>query len=215
MSDPTIPPIKPVLRGVSHQVAFFAALLAGAFLIMHAANPEARGAALVYGMCMATMFGVSALYHRRNWGERARLQMRRLDHSAIFLMIAGSYTPIASLALPDASGGPLLGLLWALTVAAIGQKLLWPHAPKPLSVSLYLLIGWVGLPFLPQIGAAMGIRAIALIVSGGLLYSLGAMIYALRRPDPFPRIFGYHEVFHALVIAASALHFTAIIPLFG
>ncbi len=215
MSDPTIPPIKPVLRGVSHQVAFFVALLAGAFLIMHAASPEARGAALVYGICMATMFGVSALYHRRNWGERARLQMRRLDHSAIFLMIAGSYTPIASLALPDASGGPLLGLLWALTVAAIGQKLLWPHAPKPLSVSLYLLIGWVGLPFLPQIGAAMGTRAIALIVSGGVIYSLGAMIYALRRPDPFPQVFGYHEVFHALVIAASVLHFAAIAPLFG
>ena len=215
MSDPTTPPLKPALRGVSHQLAFFAALMAGAFLIVHAASAEARGAALVYAVCMASMFGISALYHRRNWGERARLQMRRLDHSAIFLMIAGSYTPIASLALPDASGGPLLGLLWALTVAAIGQKLLWPHAPKPLSVSLYLLIGWVGLPFLPQIGAAMGPRAIALIVSGGVIYSLGALIYALRRPDPFPRVFGYHEVFHALVIAASALHFTAIAPLFG
>jgi hemolysin III len=209
------PPIKPVLRGISHEVAFFAALMAGAFLVMHAASPEARGAALVYGVCMATMFGVSALYHRRNWGEQARLQMRRLDHSAIFLMIAGSYTPIATLALPEASGSPLLWVMWALTVAAILQKMLWPRAPKPLSVALYLLIGWVGLPFLPQIGAAMGPQAIALIVAGGVLYSVGALIYALRRPDPFPRVFGYHEVFHALVVAASALHFAAIAPLIG
>jgi hemolysin III len=215
MRDLSIPPIKPVLRGVSHAIAFFAALMAGAFLVMHAASPEAQGAALVYGVCMATMFGISALYHRREWGEQARLQMRRLDHSAIFLMIAGSYTPIATLALPESSGSPLLWLMWALTVAAILQKLLWPRAPKPLSVALYLLIGWVGLPFLPQIAAAMGPGAIALIVAGGVIYSLGALIYALRRPDPFPRVFGYHEVFHALVIAASALHFAAIAPLIG
>jgi len=208
-------PTKPVLRGVSHQLAFFGALGAGVFLVVQATSPEARGAALVYALCMAAMFGISALYHRRTWGEQGRMRMRRLDHSAIFLMIAGSYTPVAALALPESSGHPLLWLMWGLTVLAIAQKLAWPRAPKPLSVALYLAIGWVGLPFLPQIGGAMGAGAIALIVASGVLYSLGALIYAVRRPDPFPRVFGYHEVFHALVIAASMLHFVAIAPLIG
>ncbi len=215
MRDPSISPVKPALRGVSHQIAFFLALLAGAFLVTRAASLEARGAALVYGLCMAAMFGISALYHRRDWGERARQHMRRLDHSAIFLMIAGSYTPVAALALPSKSGTALLGLMWGLTVLAILQKVLWPQAPKPLSVGIYLLIGWIGVPFLPAIAAAMGPVALGLILASGLFYSVGALIYALRRPDPFPRIFGYHEVFHALVIAASALHFVAIAPLIG
>ncbi len=214
MRDPLPTPSKPVMRGVSHQIAFFVALAAGAFLIFKAASPQELGASLVYVLCMAAMFGVSALYHRRDWGERARTHMRRLDHSAIFLMIAGSYTPVAMLALPQSTGSPLLVLLWALTGLAVLQKLVWPHAPKPLSVSLYLLIGWIGLPYLPQIAAAMGPAALGLILASGLLYSLGALIYALRKPDPFPRFFGYHEVFHALVIAASALHFAAIAPLF-
>ena len=213
MHDVSLPPAKPVLRGVSHQLAFFMALAAGAFLVTQAANVQAQGAALVYGLCMAAMFGISALYHRRNWGEIGRLRMRRLDHSAIFLMIAGSYTPVAVLALPESSGSPLLWTMWTLTLAAIAQKLFWPYAPRAISVGLYLVIGWVGLPFLPQIGAAMGPVAISLLVAGGVIYSGGALIYALKRPDPFPRVFGYHEIFHALVIAASALHFAAIVPL--
>jgi hemolysin III len=212
MRDPIL---KPALRGVSHQIAFFLALVAGGFLIMQAASREALGASVIYALSMAAMFGVSALYHRRNWDARARAHMRRLDHSAIFLMIAGSYTPVAMLALPQASGSPLLQLLWGLTAVAILQKLIWPHAPKPVSVALYLGIGWIGLPFLPQIAAAMGPIALGLIIASGVTYSLGALIYALRRPDPFPRIFGYHEVFHALVIAASALHYAAIVPLFA
>ena len=212
MRDPIL---KPALRGVSHQIAFFLALVAGGFLVMQAASREALGASVIYALSMAAMFGVSALYHRRNWDARARAHMRRLDHSAIFLMIAGSYTPVAMLALPQASGSPLLQLLWGLTAVAILQKLIWPHAPKPVSVALYLGIGWIGLPFLPQIAAAMGPIALGLIIASGATYSLGALIYALRRPDPFPRIFGYHEVFHALVIAASALHYAAIVPLFA
>lgn len=213
MHESSMLPAKPVLRGVSHQVAFVMALGAGAFLVTHAASLPAQGAAGVYALCMAAMFGISALYHRRTWGETGRRRMRRLDHAAIFLMIAGSYTPIAALALPPSSGSPLLGVMWALTVAAVLQKLFWAHAPKPVSVALYLLLGWVGLPFLPQIAAVMGPVALGLIVAGGVCYSVGALIYALRRPDPFPRIFGYHEVFHALVIVASALHFMAIAPL--
>ncbi|MNK70969.1 hemolysin-III related [compost metagenome] len=213
MREFSTPPAKPLLRGVSHQAAFVMALGAGAFLVTHAATVQAMGAAWVYALCMAAMFGISALYHRRTWGERGRQRMRRLDHAGIFLMIAGSYTPVAALALPPSSGSPLLGVMWALTAAAVLQKLFWPHAPKPVSVGLYLAIGWVGLPFLPQIAAAMGPTALALIVAGGVLYSGGALIYALRRPDPFPRIFGYHEVFHALVIVASVLHFAAIAPL--
>lgn len=206
-------PAKPLLRGVSHEIAFFAALWAGAFLVLQANSPRAQGAALVYGICMAAMFGISALYHRRNWGERARLHMRRLDHSAIFLMIAGSYTPVAVLALPESSGTSLLWVMWGLTGAAILKKLSWPKAPKLISVGLYLLIGWVGLPFLPAMAAGLGASGLGLLVAGGLLYSIGALIYALRRPDPFPQVFGYHEVFHTLVIAASALHFAAIAPL--
>lgn len=211
MRDPLFPLPKPLLRGVSHQIAFYLALLAGLFLVLSASSSQALRAAWIYALCMAAMFGISALYHRRNWGRRARAHMRRLDHSAIFLMIAGSYTPVAMLALPEGDG--LLRLLWGLTGLAILQKVVWPHAPKALSVSLYLAIGWIGVPFLPQIAAHMGPLALGLIVTSGLTYSLGALIYALRRPDPFPRTFGYHEVFHALVIAASAMHYAAIVPL--
>lgn len=206
-------PDKPRLRGVSHQIAFFLALVAGGFLVLQAPSPEATFAAGVYATCTACMFGASALYHRLNCTERARQRLRRLDHSAIFLMIAGSYTPVATLALPDSIGSPLLHLLWICTALAIVQKVAWPQAPKAVSVGLYLLIGWIGLPYLPRIAASMGPVALGLILASGLLYTFGALVYALRRPDPFPRTFGYHEIFHALVIAACALHFTAIYPL--
>jgi len=213
MRNLSLSPEKPVLRGVSHQFAFFMALGAGAFLVTQAATAQAQGAAWIYGLCMAAMFGASALYHRRNWSELGGSRMRRLDHAGIFLMIAGTYTPVAWLALPPSTGLPLLATMWTLSALAIAQKLFWPRAPRVIRVGLYLVLGWIGVPFLPQIAQVMGPVAIALIVAGGLLYTAGAVIYGLRRPDPFPRVFGYHEVFHALVVAACALHFTAILPL--
>ncbi len=197
---------KPLLRGVSHEIAAVAALLAWGALALAAGPSRARAAANVYGASLFTLFFVSALYHRPTWAPRARLLMRRLDHSAIFLLIAGTYTPFCLL-LPPASGLPLLALVWGVAAAGVLQSVLWVRAPKPLVVAVYVLFGWLVVPVVPVLRTALGGGAIALLVAGGAAYTLGAVVYATRRPDPFPRVFGYHEVFHALVVAAAACHF--------
>jgi len=201
---------KPLLRGVSHEIAAAVALVAWITLAVAAAPGRARLAANVYGASLLTLFLVSALYHRPTWAPRARLFMRRLDHSAIFFLIAGTYTPVCLL-LPDRTGTTLLAVVWAGAAAGVLQSILWVRAPKPLVAAVYVLLGWVIVPVVPALGAALGAGSIVLLGAGGAAYTLGAVVYAVRRPDPFPRVFGYHEVFHALVVVAAACHFGVVV----
>src|SRR3954453_2297188 len=202
---------KPRLRGVTHEWAFFISLLAGAGLIVAAPSGHARLAMAVYAFSLSGLLGTSALYHRVNWRRpEIRRWMRRLDHSMIFLLIAGRVTPFAlrvmSRPLADA---PLIAV-WAGALAGIVVELIWVDAPKWVSTIVYLAVGWIGLLGFPAIVVAAGVGAGALIAAGGVLYTAGALVYARQRPDPNPAVFGYHEIFHVLVIAAAAAHFAAI-----
>lgn len=203
------PRVKPLLRGVSHEIAAFAAVFAWIALVATASSDRARLAATVYGASLVALFAVSAVYHRPTWQPRARLVMRRLDHAAIFVLVAGTYTPMCLL-LPPASGLPLLAVVWGGAALGVVQSVFWVTAPKPLVAAAYVVLGWVVVPVLPTLTALLGPGAIALLAGGGALYTLGAVVYAVRRPDPFPRVFGYHEVFHALVIAAAACHLAVV-----
>ena len=205
------PRVKPLLRGVSHEVAAIAAVIGCAALARVA--PGARGlvAALVYGASLATLFAVSALYHRPSWAEASRRLMRRLDHSAIFLLIAGTYTPFCLL-LGGRRGLAMLAVVWLGALLGILRSVLWPDAPKVLAAAIYVVLGWVIVPLLPELRQAVGGGGVALLLAGGVLYSVGAAVYATRWPDPFPTVFGYHEAFHALVIAAAACHFAVVLP---
>jgi hemolysin III len=200
------PRTKPLLRGVSHEIAAGLSLAGLVALVLLAPGPRARVGALVYGASLVGLFSVSALYHRPTWGPRARLWMRRLDHSAIFLLIAGTFTPIC-LFLGDGRAHTMLAVVWAGAGLGVLRALLWPTAPRALATGLYLLLGWAAVPLVPAMYRALGAVPLLLLAAGGMLYSVGAVIYATRRPDPFPRVFGYHEIFHALVIAAAGLHF--------
>lgn len=208
-SPPAAAAAKPLLRGVSHELAAGLALAAWVVLAAGAAGDRARLAAVIYGASLFTLFAVSALYHRPSWSPRARLRMRRLDHAAIFVLIAGTYTPFCLL-LGDGRGRALLALVWGGAAAGTALAVAWPRAPKALSAVVYVALGWVVLPVVPALRAALGGGAVLLLAAGGLVYSLGAVVYAARRPDPFPRVFGYHEVFHALVIVAAVLHLVVV-----
>jgi hemolysin III len=210
VSSAPAPLAKPLLRGVSHQIACGVALVAGALLVAHAPSRRGALAAAVYASSLCTLFGVSALYHRRSWSLAARPWMRRIDHSAIFLLIAGTYTPFTML-LPPEVGRTLLAVAWVGAGAGMLQAILWVRAPKVLIAVLYLALGWVIVPFLPSLGQVVAAREMALLTAGGICYSVGAIVYALRRPDPAPAVFGYHELFHALTIVASVCHFTAVV----
>jgi len=205
-NDVASPRTKPLLRGVSHEIAAGVSLAGLVALVLLAPGPRARVGALVYGASLVALFSVSALYHRPNWSPRARLWMRRLDHSAIFLLIAGTFTPLCLL-LGDARAHAMLAVVWAGAGLGVLRALLWPKAPRALATALYLLLGWAAVPLVPAMYRQLGAGSLALLAAGGLLYSVGAVIYATRRPDPFPKVFGYHEIFHALVVAAAGLHF--------
>lgn len=203
--------LKPRLRGVSHQWAFFVSLALGAVLVLTAPSGKAMASAAVYAGCVTTLFGTSALYHRIDWRtESARRWMRRLDHSAIFLLIAGSYTPFAILVVDGTLADVVLAVVWAGAAAGIVLKLIWIDAPKWLAALIYVLLGWVSIATMPDMAGDLGITATAMVAAGGLLYTVGAVVYAIRRPDPSPTVFGYHEVFHLLVIAASGLQYAVI-----
>ena len=199
---------KPLLRGVSHEVASAFALAGGVALVHGAEGMRASLAAAVYGVALTAQFGVSALYHRPRWGDRARLVMRRLDHAAIFLLIAGTYTPVCLL-LPGQGRALLVGV-WAAAALGIALSVAWPTAPKALVAALCVALGWAVVPVLPALRLAIGTAGLALLLAGGAAYTAGAIVYAAGRPDPFPRVFGYHEVFHALVIVAAACHYAAV-----
>jgi hemolysin III len=203
---------RPRLRGVSHQWAFFFSLLAGGALVIAAPAGEATVAAAIYAASVAALFGTSALYHRVTWAsQKARRWMRRLDHSMIFLLIAGTYTPFALLVLEGTLATVILLVVWTGALAGIVLKLVWIDAPKPLVAVLYVLLGWVAVAASPDLLAGLGVTSTALVAAGGVLYTAGAVVYALGRPNPVPAVFGYHEVFHALVIAAAALQYAVIV----
>ena len=207
---PDVPEIiNPRLRGVLHAYAIFAALGAGAMLVVAAESGRPRLAAAIYAFGLAGLLGTSALYHRVTWPPRARMWMRRLDHSMIFVLIAATATPVALLVLDDPLRTVLLAVAWGGAGAGVLLSLLWPMAPKWLTASVYIGVGWSGLVALPRL-AEDHVVALVLIGIGGLLYSVGAVVYAASRPDPWPGTFGYHEVFHALVTGAAALHFVAV-----
>ncbi len=203
--------VKPRLRGVSHQWAFFVALLAGVVLVIAAPSGRATLSAAVYAISVAAMFGASALYHRIGWKSlAARRWMRRLDHSMIYLLIAGTYTPFALLVLDGGLARAVLIAVWGGAVVGIGVTLLWPDTPKWLTAAVYLTLGWVAVIAFPKLASELGPVGITLVAGGGILYTAGAVVYALRRPDPAPAVFGYHEIFHVLVIAAALLQFVAV-----
>jgi hemolysin III len=203
-------PSKPRLRGVSHQYAFFVSLACGVALILAASGGRARTAAAIYAAAVSALLGTSALYHRVTWRPSARRWMRRLDHSMIFVLIAGTYTPVALLAVHGWSASAVLVVVWAGALGGIVFKLAWIDAPKWLFAIVYVALGWVAVAVMGQLPATIGWLGVAGLAAGGLLYTIGAVVYASGRPDPAPRVFGYHEVFHALVIAAAGLHYAVI-----
>ena len=202
--------VKPRLRGVFHEYAFYAAVVAGIVLVAAADSARERFATWIYAFALAAMFGVSALYHRVDWrSTRVRTWMRRLDHSTILLLIAGTYTPFALLAFEGAVADAVLVTVWVGAAAGLVLNLAWIDAPKWLVAIVFVALGWVGVIAFPQM-IELGIAPATLILAGGALYTLGALTYALRRPNPAPAVFGYHEIFHLLVIGAAATHFVAI-----
>jgi hemolysin III len=203
--------VKPRLRGVLHQYGFFLSAVLGVALVAAAPDGRATAAAAVYAVSVSALLGTSALYHRVNWARpRARAWMRRLDHSMIFVLIAGTYTPFSLLVLDGALATGILIAVWAGALGGIVLNLVWITAPKWLTASVYVALGWVAVIATPELAAALGVVGVALLFGGGLLYTAGAVVYARRRPDPVPAVFGYHEVFHALVLAAAVAHFAAV-----
>lgn len=203
-------PDRPRLRGVFHLYAFIVFLALGVALVATAPGGRERFAGAIFAGCLVLTFGVSALYHRVTWRPAARRLMRRLDHAAIYLLIAGTYTPYGLLVLSGAWQFSVLGVVWIGAALAIVQRLIWVDAPKWVSAVAGIGLGWVGVVALPQIVAATGFSGTSLAVAGGLFYTLGALVYVFRRPDPVPAVFGYHEVFHVLTILAAACQFAAI-----
>ena len=201
---------KPLLRGVLHEVAFFVALVAGVLLVVYADGTRASAAAAIFAVSVVTMLGASALYHRVTWSVRVRPWMRRLDHAGIYLLIAGTYTPVALLTLRGTMRHVVLGVVWGGAIAAILMKFIWVGAPKWLSAVTGIALGWAGVAAMPQVAKYAGVTAVTLLAIGGLAYTAGAIVYARRRPDPLPRVFGYHEVFHALTLVAVSCQYVAI-----
>jgi hemolysin III len=201
--------VKPRYRGLSHLLGVCIAAPAAGLLWFGAGSGAARWGAAVYGLSLVLLLATSAAYHRPTWAPRARDLVGRMDQSAIFLFIAGTYTPFGLLLGPG-TGHLLLALVWGGALGGVALSLLWPRAPKPLMAAIYVAFGWSFALLVPSLFRSAGLPVIGLIVAGAVAYTLGALIYALRRPDPFPRTFGYHEIFHLLVVVAAACHFVAV-----
>jgi len=210
---------KPRMRGWLHAYAFFVAAVCGVVLCALAATRPGVAAVIscaIYSITVCGLFGVSALYHRRVWSPRGYIIMRRLDHSMIFIFIAGTYTPFSVLLLPRATATVILCIVWGGALAGVAVGLIWPHAPRWVSAPLYLALGWVAVVVLPDYLRFGGVTVLALLIAGGLAYTVGALFYALRRPNPWPRTFGHHEFFHACTLVAAITHHIAVyFALFG
>ncbi|MEW2142880.1 hemolysin III family protein [Micromonospora vinacea] len=204
---------KPRMRGWLHTYAFFVALVCGIVLCSIAATRPGWAplvSCVIYSLTVCGLFGTSALYHRRVWSERGYQVMRRMDHSMIFVFIAGTYTPLCAMLLAPRPATVMLALVWGGALAGVAVKVVWPHAPRWVSAPLYLALGWVAVAMLPEILHGGGVAALVLLIVGGAIYSIGAVFYALRRPNPWPTVFGHHEFFHACTLLAALCHHIAI-----
>jgi hemolysin III len=205
----TPPRVKPRLRGVFHEAAFYVAVVLGLVLVVTAHAGRARVSAIVFASCVAACFGFSALYHRPTWQPRVRSWLARLDHAGIYLLIAGTYTPLGLLVLSHGWAVAVLSVVWTGAGAAILLKLCWPGTPKKLSAAIGLALGWVAVIAVTQL-LKLPFPGLALLVAGGLAYSVGALVYARRKPDPIPHVLGYHEIFHLLTVVAAGCQYAAI-----
>jgi hemolysin III len=203
-------PEFPRLRGVTHFYAFWCALAAAGALIFAAPGGMSRAAAAIYGAGLCALFGGSALYHRWRWHPRWRPLLRRVDHSTIFVFIAASYTPVGLLVLHGATQWVVLIVVWAGALGGVALSVAWITAPRALAAACYVALGWVAVIAFPQLWHALPVTPVILFVAGGLLYTAGAVVFAAQRPDPWPRVFGFHEIFHAFVILAAVMHFVAL-----
>ncbi len=210
MAAPSKIVVKPLLRGHSHQAAFFVFLGACTMLLPYIRDTRSALAIIVYSLSIPGLFGISALYHRPTWTPEKRLWMKRLDHAAIYVCIAGTSTPICLLALPPNVGGSVSQLVWGAALFGIFQSLFWATAPKWVSSILYVIVGCLVVPYLAELQRVLNTQQIIFIFLGGAVYILGAITYALKRPNPAPNIFGYHEIFHLLVILGAFFHFLVI-----
>jgi hemolysin III len=201
--------VKPKLRGVFHELGFYAALGLGAAIVVTAEPGRARIAAVVFSSCVAGCFGASALYHRPTWKPTVRAWLARLDHAGVYLLIAGTYTPFGLLVMSPHWAVPVLAVVWGGTIAAIVLKLSWVRMPKWLSAGIGVTLGWVGVVAFSQL-LKLDVVGLLLVLAGGLLYTAGAVVYARRRPDPVPHVFGYHELFHTLTLAAAGCQYASI-----
>ena len=201
--------VKPKLRGVFHELGFYAALGLGVALVLTADPGRARVAALVFASCVAACFGLSALYHRPTWRPTARAWLARLDHAGIYILIAGTYTPFGFIVMSAGWAVPVLVVVWGGALAATLTKLFWVRAPKWLSAAFGLALGWSGIVAFTEF-LAVPAAGMALVLAGGALYTAGAVVYVRRSPDPVPHAFGYHELFHVLTLAAAACQYAAI-----
>ena len=202
--------LKPHLRGVLHEVAFAISLVTGTVIVCLAEGARARVGASVYAASVALLFGTSAAYHRGRWSPRAHSVMSRLDHSMIFVLIAGTYTPFCLVLLQGWLRWAIFGVVWGGALAGILLRNVFRQPPRWVFVTLYLALGWVALAVLPQVLERGGVAVFVLMLVGGVFYSVGAVVYARKRPDPSPRWFGFHEVFHACTLAAFAVHYVAV-----
>ncbi len=205
--------IKPRMRGWLHVYAAIVSLVAGATLVVVTAALRGDRAVLatsIYAVTVTLLFGTSAVYHRRGWGPVAHALMKRLDHSMIFIFIAGTYTPFAVLTLPRTSSVLVLVVVWTGALLGVVLKSSWPEAPRLLSVPLYIALGWVAVFLLPQLLHSFGVATLVLIATGGVIYTLGALTYGFKRPNPYPATFGFHEVFHLCTLVAASCHYLAV-----
>src|SRR4051794_12502875 len=202
--------LKPMLRGVTHAYAFFAALAAAIVLSVMVPAGTPRVASIVYGAGLCALFAASGTYHRWRWNPRWRPVLRRIDHSTIFVFIAATYTPVALLVMHGTLRWVILGAVWAGAAGGVILSVAWITAPRVLSAACYLALGWVSVFALPQMIEHLPLAPLILLAVGGVLYTIGAVVYATKRPNPWPSTFGFHEVFHALVIAAAAVQFVAL-----
>ena len=201
---------RPRFRGVSHQVAFFVSLVLGPAMALSATTTMARVVCGIYAACLAALFGCSAMLHRGDWTPDARVWLRRLDHSTIFVFIAGTYTPIVALSLDHDQTVWILTAVWIGAALGVAVTMCWIHAPRWVASGCYLAVGWIAVLALPSLWSSLGSARFALLACGAVLYTFGAVVYARKLPDPWPEVFGFHEVFHALVIAAVICHYALI-----
>ncbi|MDO5719495.1 MAG: hemolysin III family protein [Actinomycetaceae bacterium] len=201
--------LKPLLRGWIHLLSAPLSFIAALVLLILAPTLPSRIASAVYLVCSMLLFGMSAAYHRINWTPRAEAVMRRIDHSNIFLLIAGTYTPICVASLPTRDATVCLSIVWGGAVIGIITAIFWIHAPRWFTTGIYILLGWVALWYLPQLWETAGPAIVVLLIVGGVLYTMGAVVYGLKRPDPAPHVFGFHEIFHTFTVLAWICHCVA------